>query len=136
MQASSELSGIIAGWFESVVKGDSSWADRYISRKAGTRLVGTDPKELLAGEQVAKFLKEEVQAMGNTVQISPGEPEAYQEGSVGWGLARPTITLPDGKQVFPRWSAVFHREDGEWKLVQLHASVGVTNEELFGMEIG
>ena len=136
MQASSELSKIIAAWFESAAKGDSSWADRHISRKTETRLVGTDPKELLAGEQVAKFLKKDVEALGNVVKISLGEPEAYQEGSVGWGLAHPTITLPDGKQITPRWSAVFHQEDGEWKMVQCHASVGVTNEELFGMEIG
>ncbi len=135
MQPSSELSGIIAAWFESVVKGDSSWVDRHISRKAETRLVGTDPSELLAGERVAEFLKEEVQAMGGVVKASVGEVEAYQEGSIGWGLARPTLTLPDGKQVFPRWSAVFHQEDGEWKLVQLHASVAVSNEELLGMEI-
>ena len=135
MQPSSELSTIIAAWFESVVKGDPSWVDRYISRKAGTRLVGTDPNELLAGEQVAEFLKEEVQAMGGVVKASVGEVEAYQEGSVGWGLARPTLTLPDGKQVFPRWSAIFHQEDGEWKLVQLHASIGISNEELLGMEI-
>jgi ketosteroid isomerase-like protein len=136
MQPSTELSRIIAAWFESVSKGDSSWADHYISRKDGTRLVGTDPNEVLAGEQVAEFLKGEVQAMGGVVKVAVGEVEAYQEGSVGWGLARPTLTLPDGKQVFPRWSAVFHQEDGEWKLVQLHASVGISNEELLGMEIG
>lgn len=135
MQPSSELSKIIAAWFESVSKGDPSWADRHISRKAETRLVGTDPNEMLAGEQVAEFLKQEVQAMGGVVKASVGEVEAYQEGSVGWGLARPTLTLPDGKQVFPRWSAVFHQEDGGWKLVQLHASVGISNEELLGMEV-
>jgi hypothetical protein len=34
--------------------------------------------------------------------------------------------------VSPRWSAVFHREDGG-KAVQVHASVGLTNEQLFGV---
>ena len=48
------------------------------------------------------------------------------------GVTRPTITLPDGRPASPRWSAVFHREDGEWRLVQLHASIGVPNEEVFG----
>jgi hypothetical protein len=64
MQPSSELSGIIAAWFESVMKGDPSWVDHHLSRKAETRLVGTDPNEVLAGEQVAEFLKGEVRAMG------------------------------------------------------------------------
>lgn len=73
--------------------------------------------------------------MGGVVQASPGDVEAYQEGSVGWGLARPTLTMPDGSQIAPRWSAVSHREDGTWKLVQLHASVGISNEELLGMEM-
>jgi adenylate cyclase len=134
MQASAELRNIINAWFESVANGDISWADRHISRQAGVRLVGTDPTEWVAGEQVAEFLKDEVQAMGGVVQVSLGETEAYQEGSVGWGVARPTLTLPHGKQFSPRWSAVFHQENGEWKLVQLHASVGIPNEELLGME--
>ena len=49
-----------------------------------------------------------------------------------WGRARPTITLPNGQSFSPRWGAVLHREDGAWKIVQLHASVGVSNEELLG----
>jgi hypothetical protein len=37
--------------------------------------------------------------------------EAFQEGTVGWAVTRQTITLPDDRQVSPRWTAVFH-EDG------------------------
>lgn len=132
MQTSVELQKIINNWFESVSSGDPSWADRHISKTA--RLVGTDPNEWMEGEKVAEFLKEEVKAMGGVIKVELGETEAYEEGSVGWGLAKPTLIMPNGQQVSPRWSAVFHQEDGEWKLVQLHASVGVSNEELFGME--
>jgi ketosteroid isomerase-like protein len=133
MQTSVDLQKIINAWFESIASGDLSWAERHISTKA-VRLVGTDPHEWLEGEKVAEFLKEEVKALGGVVKVELGETEAYQEGSVGWGLARPTLVMPNGGQISPRWSAVFHQEDGEWKLVQLHASVGVPNEELFGME--
>jgi len=134
MQASTELRNIIAGWFESVAKGDLSWADRHISRSDGVRLVlvGTDYIEFLKDEKVAEFLKEEVKEMGGVVTVSLGEIEAYQEGSVGWGLACPTITLPGGQQYSLRWSAVFHQEDGEWKLVQLHASVIIPNQQQMG----
>ena len=135
MNASPELRNVIAGWFESVSTGDTTWTNRHISPSAGVRLVGTDPNEMLAGEKVAEFLQEEVSAMAGLVKVSLGEVEAYAEGTVGWGLAQPTLTLPNGKEVSPRWSAVFHQEDGQWKLVQLHASVGITNEELLGMEV-
>lgn len=134
MQASTELRTIIAGWFESVAKGDLSWVENHISHRAGVRLVGTDPAEWLEGPQVAEFLREEVKALRGLIRVSPGETEAFQEGTVGWGVSYPILTLPNGKQFSPRWSAVFHREDGEWKLVQLHASVGVPNEALLGVE--
>jgi hypothetical protein len=49
---------------------------------------------------------------------------------VGWAATRLTITLPDGGQVSPRWSAVFHREDGEWRFVQTHASIAVPNDQI------
>ena len=133
MQPSPELRSVINGWFESVANGDTSWPDRYVSQMAAVRLVGTDPNEWVAGEKVAAFLKEEAGAMGGVVRISLGETEAYQEGSVGWGITQPTLVLPNGKQFSPRWAAVFHQEAGEWKLVQLHASVGIPNEELLGM---
>ncbi len=31
-----------------------------------------------------------------------------------------------------RFRAVFHKEDGEWKIVQFHTSVGVPNESTVG----
>lgn len=132
MQASPELQDVISGWFKSVAEGDLAWADRHVSLRDGVRLVGTDPTEFLEGGKVAGFLKDEAKAMGGVVKVSLALVEAYQEGSVGWGLAMPTLILPDGKQISPRWSAVFHQEDGEWKLVQLHASVGIPNEQLLG----
>ena len=132
MKKSTELQKIINSYFESVATGDISWTERHIAKTA--RLVGTDPNEWLEGEKVAEFLKDEVKALGGVIKFELGETEAYQEGSVGWGLARPTLIMPDGKQISPRWSAVFHQENREWKLIQLHASVGIPNEELFGME--
>jgi hypothetical protein len=99
------------------------------------RLVGTDPEEWLAGEQVATFLKQEAAALGGRITISVNDVEAYREGTVGWGMARPTMTLPDGTQFSPRWGGVFHQEDGEWKAVQVHASVGAPNEEVVGQDI-
>lgn len=135
MERSPELEEIIARWFESAARGDGSWVDRHVSRDADVLLVGTDPDEWLEGEKVGEFLKGEAEAMGGSVTISPGEPIAFREGDVGWGITRPTLTLPDGRRVSPRWSAVFRREDGEWKAVQIHASVGISNEELLGMQL-
>jgi hypothetical protein len=129
MERSPELQAIITGWFAAVARGDAAWVERHVSREAGVRLVGTDPAEWLEGERVAEFLTGEVVSAlgGGGITIEPRDAEAFREGSVGWGVTRPTLTLPNGRTVSPRWSAVFHREGGEWKLVQVHASVGVAN---------
>ena len=132
MDASAELREIIAGWFRAVEAGDTAWRDRHVSRHPDLRIVGTDPAEWLSGEAAYAFLREEAATVGGRVKVTLRDVEAFAEGPVGWGVARPVIALPDGSSVSPRWSAVFRREDGAWRLVQLHASIGVGNAEAFG----
>ena len=129
MERSPELRDLVLAWCEAVSRGDTSLVDKHVSREAAARLIGSDPGEWLAGEQVVEFLRNEVQKYGGNVMSSPSETEAFSEGTVGWAATRLTITLPDGKTVSPRWSAVFHQEDDEWKFVQAHASIAMPNEE-------
>jgi len=128
MQASSELRDVFQAWFRYLVAGDASWVERHVSSRAGVRLVGIGPAEWLEGPEVAEYFRGGARAWGGVVRVSAGEIEAYSEGSVGWGLACPILTLSNGRQLSPRWSAVFHREDGDWRLVQFHASLGIANE--------
>ena len=132
MQPSAELRDVITGWFKAAESGDAAWRDRHVSSHPSLRIVGTDPDEWLKGEPAYAFLKNEAVTVGGRVRVKVLEVEAYEEGSVGWGLAFPEITLLGGQKVTPRWSAVFHKEDGKWRMVQLHASIPVGNEASFG----
>jgi hypothetical protein len=59
-----------------------------------------------------------------------------REGSVGWSIDRDALfRLPDGTEISFRNTCVFDQEDGEWKLIHGHTSIGVSNEELFGADI-
>ena len=54
MQTSPKLHTVIEAWFASwgqVSNGDSSWADRYLSRRAELHIVGSDPNEIFEGEE-------------------------------------------------------------------------------------
>lgn len=129
MQASPEIRDIITAWFSAVAAGEPAWVDRYLSQQV--LLVGTDPNEWSDFQQASTMLKGEAQGLGAMqLKVSIGRAEGFQEGSVGWGIAHPTITFPNGKSFSPRWSAVFHQEDGQWKAVQIHASLGVPNDDL------
>jgi hypothetical protein len=132
MQYSHEICDVITGWFAAAVKGDTNWRDRHVSPLADLRIIGTDPEEWLKGKPAFEFLANEAKHVGGKISVVIQEVEGYREGNVGWGCAVPEITLQDGTIVSPRWSAVFHLENGTWRMVQLHASIAISNDEAFG----
>lgn len=64
--------------------------------------------------------------------MRPGLLECFEEGSVGWCQDNPVAVMPDGSVLHTRMTAVFHLEGVAWKIVQLHFSFGIANEETFG----
>ena len=54
---------------------------------------------------------------------------------VGWVADRPKFVLADGTEASFRWTAVFHQDGGEWKMIQGHASLGVPNADALGVDI-
>ena len=46
------------------------------------------------------------------------------------GHREPSFVYPDGSGVKMRMTLVFHREDDAWKLLHMHASVGVPDDEV------
>lgn len=131
MDRSAAIEDLVRAWFHAATTGDASIVDRHVSSEPGVRLIGSDPDEwLLGGEAIRAFLHGEVEGAAGAVTFSPADIEAYEEGSVGWATSRLTLTMPDGRWVRPRWSAVFRREDDVWRFVQTHASIAVPNDQV------
>lgn len=131
MQRSTALEQLVAQWFAAATEGDATIVDALVSAQEGVCLIGSDPEEwFLGGEAVAAFLRGEVTNAGGQATFTPADTRAFEESTVGWATTRLTITLPDGRQVSPRWSAVFHREGEAWRFVQTHASIGVDNDSI------
>ena len=131
MERSPELEQLVVAWFAGASRGDPSLVDAHVSLGDGTLLIGSDPGEVFrGGSAVALFLRGEVESAAGNAAFSPADIKAFQEGTVGWATTNVTITMPDRRHVSPRWSAVFHLEDGVWRFVQTHASIGVANEDI------
>ena len=131
MRREPEIEQLVASWFDAASRGDASLIDRHVAPGSETRLIGSDPDELLeGGEAVMEFLRGEVEGGGGQATFTPSGTEAFSEGDVGWATTMLTITLADGRHVSPRWSAVFIRSGGVWQFVQTHASIGVRNDEV------
>lgn len=132
MQPSTELKNLMLSWYTSFSSGAIGVTEQILSHQPELLTIGTDPAEWVMGyDAIFPIYQAQTQAVGG-VRIEAGDLLAYSEGDVGWVADRPLIKLPDGTAIPMRSTLVFHREDGRWKLVQQHNSVGVSNEELVG----
>ncbi|MDQ3589118.1 MAG: nuclear transport factor 2 family protein [Actinomycetota bacterium] len=69
------------------------------------------------------------------VRLEAGDdPTGFEEGSMGWFVDEPTFVFPDGSAMDTRLTAVMHQEEGRWKLVHMHVSVGVPDEEVVELQ--
>lgn len=132
IQPSTELMELMVRWYASFSSGAIGVIEEILSHDPALLTIGTDPDEWLMGfDAIAPIYRAQIGAVGG-VKIEPGHIMAFSAGDVGWVADRPLVTLPDGTSFSIRSTLVFHRENGAWKLVQHHNSVGVSNEELVG----
>jgi hypothetical protein len=68
------------------------------------------------------------------LKLEANDPKAYEEGSMGWVVDEPTFVLPDGSSYRFRQTTICRQEDGRWKMVHMHASVGVPDEEVIDLQ--
>jgi ketosteroid isomerase-like protein len=128
-----ELREIVLRLYEAFSRGDADLMERVTSHRDGLVFIGTDPTEWY--EEIAP-IRQMLQAQaGAGITVVPGDVRAYREGTVGWVADRGCFKLQDGSEVPFRLTAIFHQEDGSWKLIQEHASMGVSNEEAIGQDL-
>ena len=58
--------------------------------------------------------------------------DVHVQGDVAWAEGRRRFTRAGGGERPVRMTCVLIREDGQWKIVQSHASIGVPNADIFG----
>lgn len=136
MERSPELRDLMLRIYQALSSGDADFFDQLASRQDGLVAIGTDPTEWWADYgSFVRALRAQLQEMGGGFPITPGDPQAHREGSVGWAADQPTFNLPESPAIPLRLTMVFHQEAGSWKVVQWHVSLGVANEEALGQEL-
>jgi hypothetical protein len=137
MTASEEVGGLTRQVYAMFSSGDASPAERLISSRPGTILIGTDPREWWSErEQILSTLAAQAKEISQSgITVEAGELAVESEDGFAWIADRPRFVMPDGSTVEGRVTAVFLREDDGWKIVQWHASLGVPNEEAIGEEL-
>jgi ketosteroid isomerase-like protein len=136
MERSAEISDLIQRFLEKFTAGDESIVE-LMSHDNDVTVIGTDPREWMVGSaDVERVLTAQVREIHDArITITPGERRAFQAGSVGWGVSRPVFRMPDGSDIPVRFTMVARQENGSWKIMQVHASIGVTNEEVLDQKL-
>jgi SnoaL-like protein len=128
MRPSEDIRQGILRFYERFSAGDPDGFDAGLARTDGVSVIGTAPEEGHDNrEDWVKAYREGIAAAG--LRLEGTAPRGYEEGSVGFGTDRPSFVLPDGSRLPTRLTAVLRREDDDWKVVHLHFSVGVPDEE-------
>jgi hypothetical protein len=133
MEQSSGVRDAVLGFYGRFAAADVAGFAQGVSGWDGAFVIGTDPGEWLDGRSnwIAGF-EEQVTVIPG-IRLEAGDLRAYAEGSLGWAADRPSFVLPDGTAIPTRMTAVLRLEEGTWKLVNAHFSIGVPNEEMFDL---
>jgi ketosteroid isomerase-like protein len=123
IRRSEELAGLVRGLYAAMGSGDADAVEAFYSLSGQAVFLGTDRAEFWTDSaRHNQDVRPYWERAGNL--LTPGELLAFECGEVGWTVDRPTIELATGERFETRLTFVFHREDGAWRIVHAHTSVG------------
>jgi SnoaL-like protein len=125
MQQSEEVKNAWLRFCERLSAGDVASFDELVSQGPAALIIGTAPGEWVSERDRMRFGFE-----AEGVRLEAKDPVGYEEGSLGWVVDQPAFVFPDGSAMQTRLTAVMRQEDGRWKLVHMHVSVGVPDEQV------
>ena len=115
---------------DAIVRSDIDEIARRTSRDVCVLSIGSDASEWAEGyEQIMRLFVESTPEGELGVRVALDDVKAFREGSVGWAAGHGYFEM-EARRVPVRRTAVLHQEDGAWKTVQSHASIGVPNERM------
>lgn len=136
MQRSPELEALVRRLAEAQAAGDADGLLATLSDDEETVLIGTDPDEWWTGPKIPEVVRAQIAEMQQVgIQLAATDARGFELGDVGWASDRSRFLLADGSEVNLRVTGVAVREDGNWRFVQLHSSVGARNEDVVGVRL-
>lgn len=133
MRRSAGVEAVIEQLYD-VMRGCDPQAVEQLLSEDLTVAIGTDEEEWDTdyAAAVAGFLTQ-TQAVG-VLTVRAGSPRGYSDGLFGWFEDRALVTFADGESAPIRVTGIVRHENGRWRLVQVHTSVGLPNAE-FGLDV-
>jgi hypothetical protein len=124
MAPSAEIVDTVLELYRRMLAGEAEAANDLISRDPALVFIGS------AGEWVddQTTLRSGTQEPGEGLVAGPN-PVGYADGDMGFFADQPTWLFADGTKAEMRLSAVLRREPPGWRVINLHMSVAVPDDQ-------
>jgi len=124
MVPSTEIRDTVLEMYRRMLAGESDEANDLISRDPALVFIGS------AGEWVddQDVLRAGTQVAGEGL-VAGATPVAYADGDMGFFADQPTWRFADGTEAEMRLSAVLRREAPGWRIIHVHMSVAVPDDQ-------
>jgi hypothetical protein len=128
MQPAPELQALIGRYYAASAEGDTAFLGQLIARQAGALVIGADATEWWRGGDLIVETWSAAWRERGGPPVQDSQPQAFRSGDVGWVDDRASWRLPDGQLIPFRLTAAFHWDNTQWRLIQAHFSLGMSNE--------
>jgi uncharacterized protein (TIGR02246 family) len=127
--AHDEIRAALDQMIEAQNAGDAERVRSMLSERPDAVHIGTDAEEWWTSKQVVDAVA--AAGGGDGIRAIIDDVGIHILGDVAWTEGRGRFTSPGGERPV-RITGVLAREDGQWRVVQSHASIAVPNAEIFG----
>ncbi len=134
VRRSPEIEAVFRRLWRAFVDGSEAAFSNLMSSDAGFRMILSADDQWFAGPDFAPMFAERGRMM-DVERLEFERLEAYEKHDVGWVAAEVTVTMRSGRSTTFRTTMALVIEDGVWKAIQVHTSVGVPQADVFGVEL-
>jgi len=129
MERSPGVEQLAVAWLAGMKAGDSTAVAGLFAEHEATTVIGNGADQWFTGDAyTSRRLNESLGEHGG-IPFEPGPMTGWAAGDVGWFAGQVTIVFP-AATIPLRMTGVAVRQDGAWRLVQLHVSAAVSDEDL------
>jgi uncharacterized protein (TIGR02246 family) len=123
-----EVRAVLNQMIDAQNAGDGERYRAMISNRPDAVFIGTDADEWWTGKDLVDAI---AGSPSGDMTVVVDDIDVHALGDVAWAEGHGCFKASDGNERPVRVTSVLVREDGQWKAVQLHASIAVPNEQIF-----
>jgi hypothetical protein len=129
MDRSPEVEKLAVAWLAGMNAGDAVAVASLFVENEATTVIGNGADQWFTGDAYTRTRLNNSLGEHGGIPFEPGSPAGWASGDTGRFADQVTLVFP-AKTIPLRMTGVAIRHDSAWRLVQLHVSAAVSDEDL------